>query len=314
MTRANTRSALGIATLFGVLLIPILTSRLLARQQVTPRPPETVELDAVVVDGDDRPIRGLKQNDFQVKEDGHLVSLTGVREVSAAGIDGRPDGRSLVLLLDDSGIGPGGTLPVQNIARLFLSRARPADAVAVVRLTHADDEAAGGLQAALDRISEYQARSVPYFGRETIEESLKAVARISRQLEPLEHRRKALVCIGRRELCDLYLPVPEDSLVGPFWRDALSAASRANLSVYLVDPAGVFGGVDLGSGFVEQSGGADFVRSNNFQRAVDLIWSEASHYYLLDYSTTPRKRDLHAIDVKVKTSGAHVHARRWRAP
>jgi VWFA-related protein len=313
MARANTRSAFGIAALCGVLLFALTTLRLLARQQETPRSPEAVELDAVVVEGDDRPIRGLKQDDFQVKEDGHLVSLTGVREVSAAGIEGRSDGRSLVLLLDDTGIGPGGTLPVQNIARLFLSRARPADAVAVVRLTHTDDEAAGDLQAALDRISEYQARSVPYFGRETIEESLTAVAKISRQLEPIEHRRKALVCIGRRELCDLYLPVPEDSLVWPFWRDALSAASRANLSVYLVDPAGMSGAIDLGSGFVEQSGGADFVGSNNFQRAVDLIWSEASHYYLLDYLSTSRKRDLHAIDVKVRSRGARVHARRWRA-
>src|SRR5580704_12170508 len=122
-----------------------LVSRLGAQKEV-PRPRTTmVELDAVVVDSHERPIRGLRQEDFQIKEDGHAVTLTSFKEISAAGIDGRQDGRSLVLLLDDTGVGPRGTLVVQNIARLFLSRTRPTDAVAVVRLTHHDDEAVGDI-------------------------------------------------------------------------------------------------------------------------------------------------------------------------
>jgi VWFA-related protein len=274
---------------------------------------ELVELDAVVVDKNDQPVRGLRREDFEVKEDGRAVALTSFNEVSAAGIAGRADGRSLVLLLDDTGIGPTGTIIVQNIARLFLSRARPADAVAVVRLTHPDDEVVespiGSLQIALDRIDEYRARSVPYFGRETIEESLQALTRVSKQLESIEHRRKVVVCIGRRSLCDLYLEVPENSLVWPAWRDALIAAARANVSLYVVDPAGVTGQVDLGDGVVEHTGGADFVRSNNFERAVDLIWDEAGHYYLLGYPPTARPRQLHSIRVKVKRRGLHVRAR-----
>ena len=164
-------------------------------------------------------------------------------------------------MLDDTGIGPTGTIIVQNIARLFLSRVRPADAVAVVRLTHRDDEAITPLLIARERIDEYRARSVPYFGRETIEESLQALTRMSRELEPIEHRRKAVVCIGRRSLCDLYLEAPENSLVWRDWRDALSATARANVSLYVVDPAGVTGRVDLGDGLVEHTGGEDFVRA-----------------------------------------------------
>jgi VWFA-related protein len=282
--------------------------------QKQPAHPRTtfVELAAAVVDRHQRPIRGLQQDDFQIKDDGRAVSLTSFSEVSAAGIDGRQDGRSLVLLLDDTGIGPMGTLVVQNIARLFLSHARPADAVAVVRLTHHDDEAVGDLPNAIERVDEYQARSVPYFGRETIEEALAAVTRISRQLEPLEHRRKSLVCVGRRSLCDLFLPAPETTLVWPYWRDALTATARANVSVYLVDPAGVFGSLDLGGGLVEQTGGADFVSSNNFKRAADLIWDQTGHYYLLGYAPAAKKRDLHRIDVKVKRNGAQVLVNQMR--
>jgi VWFA-related protein len=298
------------ATVTVVLVLGLAAFPRLAGQKASSSPRTTlVELDAVVVDSNDRPVRGLHQEDFQIKEDGRAVAVTSFAEVSASGIAGRTDGRSVVLLLDDTGIGPTGTIIVQNIARLFLSRARPADAVAVVRLTHRDDEAITPLLIARERVDEYRARSLPYFGRETIEESLRTLTRVSRQLESIEHRRKAVVCIGRRSLCDLYLEAPENSLVWRDWRDAVSATSRANVSLYVVDPAGVNGQLDLGHGLVEHTGGADFVRSNNFERAVDRIWEEAGHYYLLGYVPTARPRELHSIDVKVKRKGLHVRAR-----
>jgi VWFA-related protein len=284
-----------------------------AGQKAAPRPPAAfVELDAVVVDDHGQPVRGLRQEEFQIKEDGRAVAVTSFKEVSAAGIASQGDRRWLVLLLDDTGVGASGTIIVQSIARLFVSRARPADAVAVVRLTHQEDEAVGPPQIALAKIDDYRARSVPYFGRETIEESLKALTRVSMQLEPIEHRRKAVVCIGRRSLCDLYLEAPQTSLLWPAWKDALMATARANVSLYVVDPAGVTGQVDLGLGLVDLTGGTDFVRSNNFERAAELIWDEASHYYLFGYAPTARARALHTIDVKVRRSGLHVRARHQR--
>jgi VWFA-related protein len=309
-SRMNTSGAIALAAACMIAA----SFPLAARQKASPSPrTEFVELDAVVLDNNDAPVRGLHREDFEVKEDGKPVGVTSFSEVSAAGISGRDDSRSVVLLLDDTGVGASGTLIVQNIARGFLTRARPADAVSVVRLTHHDDEAVdspiGSLQIALDRIDEYRAKTVPYFGRESIEESLQALARISKQLEPIEHRRKAVVCIGRRSLCDLYLEMPENSLVWPYWRDALSASARANVSLYVVDPAGVTGSVDLGDGIVERTGGTDFVRSNNFGRAVDQVWAEAGHYYLLGYTPTARPRPLHSIQVKVKGKGLHARAR-----
>ena len=49
---------------------------------------------------------------------------------------------------------------------------------------------------------------MPYFGFETVQESLEVLTKISMQLEPIEHRRKVVVCIGRRSLCDLYSRPP----------------------------------------------------------------------------------------------------------
>jgi VWFA-related protein len=298
------------------LFLAVAGTCLLVRTPLTapdaPRPRTAfVELDAVVVDGHDRTVRGLHQADFQIKEDGRPITVTSFTEVSAAGISGQGDRRSVVLLLNDTGARPTGTLIVPGIARLFMSRARPVDEVAVVRLSQRDDEAVGDRNQALARIDEYRGGIVPFFGRETIENVLKTVARVSRQLEPLAHRRKNLVCIGPRTVCDIYLPVPKSTLLWPYWVEALSATARANVSVYAVDPSGVRGQLDRGGGLTDHTGGAAII-SNNYEPAADRIWDEAGHYYLLGYTPTATARDLHSIDIKVKGDGLHVRARQSR--
>src|SRR5215475_6826670 len=76
-----------------------------------------VEVDAVVTDETGKPVVGLKQDDFQVKDDGKRVELKTFEEVRET--DERAVARSIVLLLDDSGVGPGNTVPIQPLARTF---------------------------------------------------------------------------------------------------------------------------------------------------------------------------------------------------
>jgi VWFA-related protein len=272
----------------------------------------SVELDVVVLGADERPLRHLQQRDFQIKEDGRPVTLTGFREVSVAGISGRDDSRSVVLLLDDNSVPLIATTIMQNIAKLFLSFARPSDTISVIRLTHREDEAAGGLPSALERIDEYHTGSLSYFGRDMRDDALMTVARVSKELEPFEHQRKALVCIGAREVCDPYLLQPEDSLLWGSWRDALVATARANASVYAVSPAGVGGRLDLGGGFADNTGGGVFARSNDLERQARLIWDEASHYYLVRYTPSRQHRAIHKISVSVRAPHRVVRARRAR--
>src|SRR5215467_6226164 len=93
-----------------------------ARGGQTADGPYLVEVDAVVVDDFGRAVTGLRQEDFQIKEDGRPVELKTFEAVGDAGEGGRAVARSIVLLLDDSGIGAGNTLSIQSIARMFVSR------------------------------------------------------------------------------------------------------------------------------------------------------------------------------------------------
>ena len=87
-----------------------------------PQSPYLVELDAVVLDGADRPVAGLRQEDFQIKEDGRVVEVKTFDAIADTGRDRTGVPRSIVLLLDDSGVGAGNTLAIQTIARMFVSR------------------------------------------------------------------------------------------------------------------------------------------------------------------------------------------------
>jgi hypothetical protein len=188
---------------------------------------------------------------------------------------------------------------------------RPADHLAVMRLRHRDDEPIGDRKQALARIDAYMSGSYPLLD-DTSETWLKTLAKLARALHMQERRRTVVVGIGNPFIFDVYLPVPEQTLLWPFWMDAISATADANVGLYVIDPSGVTGWFDLGNGLVDQTGGHAFVKSNNFERAVELIWRDAGHYYVLAYAPTTRARELHTIDVIVKRPGMHVRARQSR--
>ena len=275
----------------------------------------TVEIDAVAVDDRGQTVRGLSKQDFRVREDDRLVVLDSLTEVSALGGGGREEGRTIVLMLDDSGVPPELTSVVQDIARMFVARKGSDDSLNVVRLNRRSEEAASGESVALSRIADYRAAMIPFFGRETLETALKKVAKVSRQLEAVEHRRKVIVCIGSPGIFDIAEPRDQrDSLLWTSWVDAMASTSRANASVYVVDPAGVTGHVRLTSnyGLVAQTGGDTLYNSRAFESAVERIWREAGHYYLLGYMPPPSSRELHKVDVTTTRSGTRVRARSTR--
>src|SRR4051812_27991550 len=95
---------------------------------------DLVEVDAVVVDGKGRPITGLLQGDFTIRDDGKAVDIVTFAEVTGPLRDDPDTARTLVLLLDDTGVSPIGTQTIQTIARAFVSSAADIDDVSVVRL------------------------------------------------------------------------------------------------------------------------------------------------------------------------------------
>jgi len=283
------------------------------------RPPapaaaDLVELDVVVLDRNDQPITDLRREDFTIKEDGRLVDVKTFAVVTALGSTEPDDGRVVVLLMDDIGVPVAGTSPMQQIAPIVLSPIGDGDEISVVRLASRSDEAFGDVRTARDRIDGYRGGAVPFSRRDTAETVLKAIAKIARQLESIDHRRKVILCLGLQSVCDVGEPsLGGASVMWPAWVAAISAAARANASVYCVDPTGARGGLSISrDGLVQLTGGKIFAHENDFSRAAGAIWREAGHYYLLGYWPAASKRDLREIDVHVARKGVRVRARQRR--
>jgi len=183
-----------------------------------------------------------------------------------------------------------------------------------VHLNRFAEANAGGAATALARIAEFRGGARPFAWRETLETSLEKVEKLSQQFESLEHRRKVIVGIGSPSVLDVMDPARPTSLIWENWVRALTAASRANSSLYVIDPSGITGDVKLSgsTGLVAQTGGEAFYNSNKFEQHVERIWSEAGHYYLLGYSPAPSKRELHQIKVSVARPGVRARARLTR--
>lgn len=130
---------------------------------------------------------------------------------------------------------------------------------------------------------------------------------------------------------------------------AIAAATRANVSIYTIDPRGLttmgddditvssfanvpFAGMNLGQAglnderrreqqslqiVAEETGGVAFVNTNQFADAFDRIVDDNSAYYVLAYYPPSNKRDgkFHKIEVKTTRRGLTVRSRKgYQAP
>jgi hypothetical protein len=254
---------------------------------------ELVTVDVTAVDGKGWPVRGLTTADFVLKEDGHARAITTFTEVTPADPDVI---RSFVLLLDDAGVPAAGTTTVQAIASAF-----------VVRLNNRYDEPFGDRIEAQARIAAYRAGAFP-LDYTTQQLALERIAAVARQLETPDTRRKIVICIGAPYVCNVQEPI-RGSLgrMRPLWDDALTAAARANVSVYAVIP----GRTRMsGGGLVEFTGGELFANRFAFQPVLDRILRDANHYYVVGYWPEGPPRDIHKIEVKTNRKGVKMRVRR----
>ncbi len=272
---------------------------------------ELVTLTAAVVDDDGRPVSTLERDAFTIREDGRRVEITSVRGVSAGNGGAH---RGLVVLLDDANVSPVYTANIQTIARAFLARTNAPDFVSVTSLSRGNEELMTDPKASASRIDEFRAGSIVAQANETFSTALRRLTNISRELALVNDGRNAIVCIGRPGVFDMVQPISGSaSLMRAPWIDAIHVLVHNNTSVYLIDPSGLTGRTHLvDGGLAADTGGQAFVNSNDFNRAVDRIWSEAGHYYVIEYAPIGPDRLLHSIEVSVRGRGLHVHAPRLR--
>lgn len=269
-----------------------------------------VEIDAVVVDGKGRAVHGLSMQDFSVREDGKPVTLATFGEVRGPARDDPDSARSLVLLLDDTGVSATATQAIQAIARAVISSAAELDDVSVVRLHARGDEPFGDRLAGESRIREYRGGASPFAYWSAAREVLERIASIAPLVASNTSPRRLIICIGSPEICNLPEPLPTSPRVLELaWNAAIAATARANVAVYALIPGRASLGVDRLTDF---TGGEEFASSYDFGPAIDRILQDASNYYVLGYWPAASRRDTHRIQVKVNARGVKVHARKAR--
>jgi VWFA-related protein len=271
---------------------------------------DLVEIDASVIDDDGRPVAGLKQGDFSVREDGRRVAITTFSEVRGPQPDDPDAARTIVVLLDDSGVAPSGTATMQTIARAVLSRAGRYDEVPIVRLHTRADEPYGDRATGELRIREYRAGGFPFVFWETSRDTLDRIAGIARQIAPNAGRRKIVICVGAPFVCNP--DEPSANAPRSFWGSwvrALTDLAQANAALYALIPAH---GRVRRSGLADLSGGEVFTAPSDVGPPIDRVLRDAANYYVVGYWPEGKAQELHRIEVKVMRKGVRVLARKRR--
>ena len=282
-------------------------------QDPTPAAAGRLTLDVVAVDRAGAPVRDLKPDELEVWIGGYRVPLEDVAFVA-------PDttGRTVVLILDNFAVGPEMAQRVREAARFFADKVTAADRLAIVPLSGSRADFTSERASLLRAIDTYRPQGFPFRIDDAGQHVLRTLTTLARQMpETLPGRRIHVVAIGAGWMFDRPLPPPGSTRnLHADWVAAMRAMAAANISLYVIDPAGLGMApiaVDGGkNGFAYETGGHAFMNTNDIKGVVDRIWAESGTYYLLRVADPPvqRNADLREADVRVLRKGVTIRARR----
>jgi VWFA-related protein len=351
-----------------------------------------VEVDALVTDANGNPVVNLTANDFELLEDGKPQKISAFALINipvekserplfaSAPIERdvesneHGDGRVYLIVLDDLHTHPLRTQLVRAAARRFIERNLGANDIAAIVYTGGRSDAGqdftsnrrmllasvdrfmgNGLRSGtLERLNEYNRQAFAGLTPDRINDptdmergfqarsTLDTLKKLADFMAGIRGRRKAMLFISEG--------IDYDTLDSV--RDAIGAATRANVSIYGIDPRGL---TALGDDLIEvdsfpddqklginlsamqnelrlsqdslrtlsdETGGFAVVNRNDYGTAFDRIVRENSAYYVLGFYPTNEKRDgrYRKLEVRVKRPGLRVRSRkgylaaRGRAP
>jgi VWFA-related protein len=178
--------------------------------------------------------------------------------------------------------------------------------------------------------------------------ALGTVKSVVQSLASVSGRRRALVYLS--EGIDIPIGAGNNAEVARELEGVLSAAARANVAVYAIDPRGLHSSGDeimdiramptavsgempvstmaglererrvsrdMLRAIADGTGGYALVESNLAASALERIVAESSHYYLLGYTPASTRRDgrYHGLEVRVNKPGLSARARKgYTAP
>ena len=293
-----------------------------------------VLLDVVVTDKDERPVLGLTQADFEVRERDRVQTIDDFKYVSvmaraapvdltAADLPSRDiatnarhsdSSRALVAIIDEDLISAADIVPSQRILAKLLQGITPDDEAAVVYVRHSNysqdfTNDVGQLVAAVNHLR----NSLGFRGSRMAFRDLLVVINNARAvLDSAPQPRKFIVFVG--ETAPKMKPLPP-----PGWVDALEKLRRSGVPIYPIDPLALHRfwsppqyAMPEGFDFLAEFTGGHAVlhEGDPVATAADLM-AENGSYYLLGYYPSPFTRDgkFHPVTVSVNRPGVHVRAR-----
>jgi VWFA-related protein len=291
------------------------------------------------------------------------------------------NGRVYVIVLDDLHIHPLRTARVKAAARRFIERHFGANDLAAVVYTGGRTDAGQEFtnnrrllvasidkfmgqklrSPTLDRLDRYRATEGMRSAGERVEDpntmerghkarsTLDSMRQLADYMAGVRGRRKAVLFISEGidyDINDVFNNRDASTIIDST-RDAIGAATRANVSIYAIDPRGLSSmgdeGIEVDSfpddpatgitstGMLselqisqdslrtlsDQTGGFASVNRNDFDGAFERVVRDNSTYYLLGYYPQNERRDgrFRKIEVRVKRPGLQVRSRRgYQAP
>jgi VWFA-related protein len=288
------------------------------------------------------------------------------------------EGRMYLILLDSLHTSPLNALRVKTLAKRFVQENLAANDVAAVVFTQGTSEGSQDftsnkrlLMQAIDRFIGQRSpgrtaslieQTNSRIGRQpgdpvgdpiefersfNARRSMERIRALSEFMAGVRGRRKAMLLFGEGieyDYTDILASAPASGVLETV-RDAIGAATRANVAIYAIDPRGlanadqdlVFANNspgaddrslgDLGARsasrefFMSQNslrqlaadtGGIAVINQNDFAGAFDRIVRDNSSYYVLGYYSTNERRDgrFRTVTVRVNRPGAQVRSRR----
>jgi Ca-activated chloride channel family protein len=311
-----------------------------AQRPQEPAPPtgrssaEAVQVSAIVTTANGEEVTGLTREDFEIVENGAPQAITTFSAVNIPidrresagergilGSDG-PEGRVYLIALDE--MDPESALRTRQIVRQFLEEYFGLnDAAAIVLLgrgVNADGRQFTSnrqrLLESLDAFNGSVGDGDPLRGRDLVTGLRDATEFLAR----VQHRRKALIVISEGIGPDALDMVDHRggvvSLGGEDFQQAVSAATRGNVSIYTLDPGELSrdtGGSAIGAdlrGLAQITGGFAVANTNGFKFAFERLVRENSTYYVLGFNATSTQRDARwaQVLVRVRRPGLRVQS------
>ena len=311
---------------------------------------EAVQMSVVVTDESGRPVSGLTRDDFEIVENKQPRPITTFSAVDipieasqpigpesdVLGND-RPPGRVYVIALDD--MGPDTALRSRYFLRSFIERYfGPNDSAAIILTTQGlsgtGQEFTSSRKLLLASIERFTGgdttggggRGGAWTREKNFMGSFLALVKIMAAL-PVPRKTLVLVSSSIPGDADLLRNARTSRIgrmfsdVNPEFLEAVSIATRNNVSVYPIDPRGLTGDTAAAGSFdtsdmdrrwsltalAEMTGGFALSSSNNFDAAFERLVRENSTYYVLGFNSGEEKKGGFApVEVRVKRPGLTV--------